>query len=80
MSLSSNNEAQAFDSGHYFIHLILLQKKNSNSLVVWCVRSGKLESVRVYKCKLRIFCKDSGYMGGRIKLLCSVGKSVKRNL
>ena len=27
MSLSSNNEAQAFDSGHYFIHLILLQKK-----------------------------------------------------
>lgn len=69
MSLSSNNIAQAFDSGHYFIHLILLQKKFSNSLVIWCVRSGKLESVRVYKCKLRIFCKDSGYNGGRNKIV-----------
>lgn len=69
MSLSSNNKAQAFDSGHYFIHLILLQKKISNSLVIWCVRSGKLESVRVYKYKLRIFCKDSGYMGGRNKIV-----------
>ena len=80
MSLSSNNKAQTFDSGHYFIHLILFQKKISNSLVIWCVRSGKLESVRVYKCKLRIFCKDSGYMGKGIKLLCRVGKSVKGNL
>lgn len=69
MSLSSNNKAQGFDSGDYFTHLILLQKKISKSLAIWCVRSGKLESVKVYKCKLSIFCKDSGYMGGRNKIV-----------
>lgn len=69
MSLSSNNKVQAFDSVHYFIHLILLQKKISNSLVIWCVRSGKLESVKVYKCKLRTLCKLSGSMGGRYQIV-----------
>lgn len=64
MSLNSHNKAQAFGSGHYFTHLILPQK-NLNSLVIWYVRSRKIESVRVSKYKLRIFCKDNDYFGER---------------
>lgn len=65
MSVSSCNKAQTFGLGDYFIHVILLQKKNLNSLVIWCVGSRKLKSVSIHKCKLRMFYKDSGYFGRR---------------